>query len=151
VDIETALGKVIHALGQQALRNVVLLKYLQMYPQQAVGYGISHGDKRGFIIILDARASAYDRDMYPEAKHVVLISSDGADLTERLLDFVPPDPDIVFKFASNGDRDVVAARYALRRTAVFYSYTGSSLFERDPEVVIDNLPPRVSFELLMPF
>ena len=133
-------GNLVAALGQQALRNVVLLKYLLMYPERTVAYGISHGQDKAFIVILDASASAYDREMYPSSKHVVLISSDSEALTRRLLDFVPCDGSIVFKLSSEEDRAAVATRFSLRQTAAFHSYTAHSPFERDPEATIDRAP-----------
>ena len=55
-------------------------------------------------------------------------------MTGRLLDFVPEDDGIVFKLATEADRQAVAARFPVEASARFLSYTSKQRFIRDQRV-----------------
>jgi hypothetical protein len=76
-------------LARDPLRNIVLLKHLQAYPGHARLHHVADGERHGFLVLLDAAATSWDRRTYPDARFVVLVAGDGPDLTRALLDHVP--------------------------------------------------------------
>jgi hypothetical protein len=110
---------------------------------------ISDGPDTATLVLLDTSASPYDRETYPQAAFAALISSDHPRLTRRLLDQVP-NRNVVFKIASDGDRDVVAERFAITRATSFLSFTGDErvIFAGDGEVSVSTSASDSALRLL---
>ncbi|HKV00025.1 MAG TPA: GNAT family N-acetyltransferase [Vineibacter sp.] len=136
-----AAPAVIDLLEREPLRNIVLLKHLEAFPDHTQVHHVATDSGSGTLVLLEVAASAYDSRTYPAATYAALISSDHPDLTRDLLDAVPPDVGVIFKLSSDGDRDVVAARYALERTTSVLSFTArSSRFAHDDGVRLTVTP-----------
>jgi len=118
------LLEVIRRLERQPLRNIVLLKHIEAFREHVSVAQVCDGSDTATLVLLNATASPYDRETYPQAALAALISSDHPRLTRRLLGSVPARSNVVFKLASDGDRDVVGERFALSRATSFLSFTG---------------------------
>ncbi|MBM3521477.1 MAG: GNAT family N-acetyltransferase [Alphaproteobacteria bacterium] len=131
---------IVEALEREPLRHIVLLKHLEAYPEATSAYRVVDGECAATLVLLNVAASPYDRRTYPEARYAALVASDDATLTRRLLAHVPAEIGIVFKLASDGDRDTVAERFSLRRTTGVISFTARPGFARDPEAIVTTSP-----------
>src|SRR4051812_45617189 len=100
---ETSTADVIATLAREPLRNIVLLKYLEAYPNHTRVHHLSNGAANATLVLLETAASAYDREAYPATRYAALISSDVPALTTRLLDRVPEGAAVVFKVAGDAD------------------------------------------------
>lgn len=132
------LSEVIGRLERDPLRNIVLLKHIEAFPERLSIAQIADDQGVGTLVLLDAGASAFDRETYPEAAFAMLLSSDNVDLTRRLVGSVPAQCNVVFKLATERDRDAVADRFPISRAASFLSFTdgGAAAFASDSEVSI---------------
>jgi len=130
---ETRL-QVVRELEKEPLRNIVLLKQLAAFPGSTSVYRVTDSAGAASLVLLDVAASPYDRQTYPVATCTAVISSDHPSLTTRLLDVVPKDVGVVFKLATDTDRDAVAARFTVEPAACFLSYTSKLRFGRDARV-----------------
>ena len=139
--------ELIRELEKQPLRNVVLLKHLLAFPDHTEGYRVAFGGEAAWLVLLDTRASAYDRATYPTAAHAAMVTSDIPDLTTRLLDFLPEGRGIVFKLASLADRDAVAKRFRIEAKARFVSFTAGRAFHRDTDVQVTSNPSEAALSL----
>ena len=135
-----SLLEVVGRLERQPLRNIVLLKHIEAFRDHVSVEQASEGPETATLVLLEATASTYDRETYPQAAFVALISSDHPRLTRRLVASVPLGGDVVFKLASDGDRDVVAERFAISRTTSFLSFTADErvIFATDGEVSVST-------------
>ena len=143
------LLEVVSGLERQPLRNIVLLKHIEAFRGHVSAVQISDGPDTATLVLLDTSASPYDRETYPQAAFAALISSDHPRLTRRLLDQVPI-RNVVFKLASDGDRDVVAERFAISRATSFLSFTGDErvIFAADGEVSVSTSASESALRLL---
>jgi ribosomal protein S18 acetylase RimI-like enzyme len=134
------LVEVVGRLERQPLRNIVLLKYIDAFREHVSVTQVCDGPDTATLILLDTTASLYDRETYPQAAFAVLISSDHPRLTRRLLDSVPAHGRVVFKLASDGDRDVVAGRFPISRATSFLSFTSDerATFAADGEISVST-------------
>src|SRR5262249_27344132 len=128
------LEHVASKLERDLLRNIVLLKYLNAFPDSTSARHIEDGADSASLVLTEVEASFSDRRDYPWATWVAVISSGHPRLTDRLLDFVPEDVGIVFKLATETDREAVAARFPVEPSARFFSYTSKRRFIRDQRV-----------------
>jgi ribosomal protein S18 acetylase RimI-like enzyme len=138
---------VIAALARDPLRNIVLLKHLEAYPDHTRVHHLSDGAAAATLVLLETAASAYDREAYPVTRYAALISSDAPALTLCLLDAVPDNAAVVFKVAGEADGAVIASRFAVRQTAEFWSFTSSATFTRDADVVLTQSPDDAAIDL----
>jgi hypothetical protein len=138
-------------LARDKLRHIVLLKHLQLYAGQARLHHVADGDRHGFLVLVDAAATSWDRRTYPAAKHVVLVASDGADLTRALLAHVPRGVGLVFKLNGESDRAAVAERFALEQRMRILSWTAPPAaiagLAADPGIRIGPDPGAAAFAL----
>jgi ribosomal protein S18 acetylase RimI-like enzyme len=134
------LLEAVSRLERQPLRNIVLLKHIEAFRGHVSVTQIADGPDTATLVLLDTAGSPYDRETYPQAAFAALISSDHPRLTRRLLASVPPRRNVVFKLASDDDRDVVAERFAISRATSFLSFTGSErvIFVADDEVSVST-------------
>jgi RimJ/RimL family protein N-acetyltransferase len=140
------LSEVVSRLERQPLRNIVLLKHIEAFREHVSVAQVCDGPDTATLVLLNTTASPYDRETYPEAAFAALISSDHPRLTRRLLGSVPAGSHVVFKLASDDDRDVVDETFPLSRATSFLSFTGDerSAFVADEHVPISmSAPDRV--------
>lgn len=111
---------------------------------------VSRGLRTATLVLLDTRASAYDREIYPEAAFAALISSDDPDLTRQLIGSVPRRRPVVFKLSNDTDRDVVAERFQIRRATSFLSFAVGEPagYSADPAVSITDSASDAMVDLL---
>jgi RimJ/RimL family protein N-acetyltransferase len=137
------LGEVVRQLERDPLRNIVLLKHIEAFPQHVSAIQVRAETNVATLVLLDTSASAYDRETYPGAAFVALISSGDASLTRRLVKSVPDQCRVVFKLDSDTDREVVADRFPLHRATSFLSFTtdATSSLAHDEKVPVSTSPP----------
>jgi hypothetical protein len=99
--------EVVRQLERDVLRNIVLLKHLNAYPDQTGAALIMSHHRMAALVLLDPHASEYDCKAYPGAAYVVLINSNQPALTRELLSRIPQNRGVVFKLSCDQDRDVV--------------------------------------------
>ena len=117
------MSEAVTRLEREPLRNIVLLKHIDAFRDHVSVTQVSSGPSVGTLVLLDASASAYDRETYPEAAFAALISSDGPELTRHLIGSLPRQHHVVFKLCNDADRDVVAAHLPISRATSFLSFT----------------------------
>ena len=134
------LIEVVRRLERQPLRNIVLLKHIEAFPGHVSVAQVSDGADTATLVLLDTTASTYDRETYPQAAFAALISSDHPRLTRRLLGAVPACGNVVFKLASDDDRNVVGERFPISRATSFLSFTDDehASFVADSEVAVST-------------
>ena len=137
----------VEMLERQPLRNIVLLKHLEAFPNHTTLHQTSSALGHAALVLLEVAASAYDTRTYPTAKLAALISSDHPTLTHQLLGFVPRGVDVVFKLSSDADRDAVAAHFTLERTTSVLSFTAQNSFARDVDVCVTLKPNDAVFDV----
>ena len=134
-------------LARDALRNIVLLKYLERYPEHARVHFVSDAQGGAALVLLDTRVDPYNRRAYPMAAWTAVISSDHPDLTRSLLERLPRRVGIVFKLATDEDRAVVEAEFPLTRATCFLSFSGSLPSTPDEDVLVTSAPSAAVFRL----
>jgi len=138
---------IIRLLARDPLRNIVLLKHLEAFPDHTTVHHLANGSSAATLVLLDTTPSAYDQAAYPAASYAALISSDDPALTLRLLDAVPNDAGVVFKVAGEADGAAIATRFAVERTAEFWSFTSRAPFDDDVDVRLTQTPSEAAFDL----
>lgn len=137
---------VVEALEQEPLRNIVLLKHLEAFPDHTTVHRVERDHGAATMVLLEVAASAYDRRTYPSARYAALISSDGPNLTRALIEAVPREEGVVFKLTSDADRDAVSSAFPhLQRTTAVLSFTGGPGFVRDEAVRTTGTPSETVF------
>lgn len=134
-------------LARDPLRHVVLLKQLLAYPKHVKAYRAAGASGSAILLVLDASASAYDRQAYPEAEVVAFISSDHPDLTASLLPRLPRDVGIVFKLSREADLHPVQTKFPVARRTAFVSFTSHGVMEPDAEVRLTSTPSAAVFRM----
>jgi len=143
----TSTDHVIATLEQDPLRNIVLLKHLVAFPDNIRIHHLSEGARSATLVLLETAASPYDRATYPATDYAALIASDDPSLTRRLLDAVPDNVGIVFKVAGESDGAAIAARFAVRQVAEFWSFTSAAPFVHDAGVRLTRAPGDAALDL----
>lgn len=138
---------VTEALEREPLRNIVLLKHLEAYPDHTTVHRVERDSGAATMVLLEVAASAYDARTYPDARYAALITSDGADLTRELIRAVPQREGVVFKLSSDTDRDVIGSVFPrMQRTTAVLSFTGGPGFTRDSDVRTTTTPSDAVFD-----
>jgi GNAT superfamily N-acetyltransferase len=135
--MDTAITR---ALERDPLRNIVLLRHLQAFPGHTRAHRVEDSRGAATLVLFDISAGAWDRRIYPMAAWAALITSDHPALTRRLLAFVPHDAGIVFKLASDADREAVAAAFPVERTLAILSFAARASFAPDAQVRVTRDP-----------
>ncbi len=143
ISTEAAIGE----LGRDPLRHVVLLKQLLAYPAHVKAYRASDATGTAFLLALEASASAYDRQTYPEADVVAFISSNHPDLTASLLSCLPSGVGIVFKLSHEADVTPVDLRFSVTRRTAFVSFTSDNAVMPDAKVQVSATPSEAAFRM----
>jgi hypothetical protein len=139
--------EVVRQLERDVLRNIVLLKHINAFPGHARATLLRSDRGAAALVLLDARASAHDREAYPKAAHVVLINSDELALTRRLLRSIPQGGGIVFKLSSDEERDIVGETYVIERATSYLSFTSAAAFPADSQVLLGETASDAMFDM----
>jgi hypothetical protein len=110
-------------LSTNTLRNIVLLKMLNLFPNAVECHYCEEHGGAGVLVLLPTQTFSFDRHTYPFTQYVVLLSATSQDVVYRLLAFVPRGVQLVFKLLDDADRQTVGEQFALRRATAFISYT----------------------------
>jgi GNAT superfamily N-acetyltransferase len=140
-------GLAIEELARDPLRHVVLLKQLLAYPDHVNAYRASDDGKSAILLALEASASAYDRQTYPEADVVAFFSSEHPKLTATLLPCLPRDVGIVFKLSDEADLIPIELKFSVERRTAFVSFTSGAAAEPDAEVRVTATPGDAGFRM----
>jgi RimJ/RimL family protein N-acetyltransferase len=143
----TSTQQILATLAQDPLRNIVLLKHLEAFPDNIRIHHLSDGARSATLVLLETAASPYDRATYRATDYAALIASDDPSLTSRLLDAVPDNVGVVFKVARASDGNAIASRFAVRQTAEFWSFTSEASFVRDAGVHLTRAPGDAALDL----
>jgi GNAT superfamily N-acetyltransferase len=143
----TSVEDAIAELARDPLRHIVLLKHLLAYPEHAQVHRMRGPAGTATLIALEASITAYDRQAYPKAAVVALISSDHPELTASLLPHLPRDLGIVFKLSADPDLVPVSRHFPVLRRTAFVSFTSSHRSEPAPDVHVTSSPGDVAFGL----
>jgi hypothetical protein len=98
----------IHFLRCNPLRNIVLLKMLTAYPDAVQSHYHQVGDEAGVLLLLPTNAFAYDRQTYPTAQQVVILTATAPSVVSVLLPAIPTGCTLVFKLMDDAVRRVIA-------------------------------------------
>ena len=142
-----SLDAIIKDLERDPLRNIVLLKHLEAFPGRTRAHRVADEHGSATLVLFDVAGGAYDRRTYPTASFAALVSSESPALTLRLMRHVPPHVGVVFKLASDADRDAVASVFKVRRTTSVLSYTSTTRFEGDAGVGVTRRPGDGAFAM----
>jgi hypothetical protein len=129
-------GKIIGRLREEALRHIVALKLLSLYPQHARLQFREEGGTWALTVAFPAKVVEYDARMYPTAEFVVVVDGNSVSMMRALLDELP-DAQVVLKTSHDA-----IARYAvecggrLQKTSI--SFTGDERALRVPGDVTDG-------------
>ena len=134
-------------LARDPLRHIVLLKQLLAYPAHVKAFRVADTAGSAILLALEASASAYDRQTYPEADIVAFISSDHPDLTASLLSCLPRDVGIVFKLSREADLHPVQTKFSVTRRTAFVSFTSDGVVEPDAEAHVTTTPGEAAFQM----
>ena len=55
-------------LEREPLRNIVLLKHLEAFPDHTTVHRVERGDAAATMVLLEVAANAYDARTYPTAR-----------------------------------------------------------------------------------
>lgn len=108
-----------------SLKNVVLLKFLNMTLGCSTLHQIVDGHDVASPLLVDHRFSIFDQKAYPAARISVIISSNRPEPTREVLAFARRGEPLVFKLTDEADRLVVAEEFLLKRQMAYHSYTSS--------------------------
>ncbi len=142
-----SIDSAIEALARDPLRHIVLLKQLLAYPDHVKAFRVADTAGSAILLALEASASAYDRQTYPEADMVAFISSDHPDLTASLLSCLPRDVGIVFKLSREADLHPVQTKFSVTRRTAFVSFTSDGVVEPDAGARVTTTPGEVAFRM----
>lgn len=134
-------------LRRDALRNVVLLKYLLPNRDVATLRQIVRGDDIATLMLLPAGAVSYDRRHYPDTTLSATLISTSPELSRDLLVEIPGHETIVFRTAAAADRAVLAERFALTRRDAFLSFTRGGDVSDAAGIATSTDPATAPYEL----
>src|SRR5262245_58081975 len=122
---------------------------LAAYPDAVQAYYHEDAAGAGALVLLPTNVSPFDRQTYPYAEYVVLLSATHPQIARALLERVPSGCALVFKLMGAGEREVVAQRFRLTRATAYISYTAvaGSRFTPSEEVVVSERVDQRCFDL----
>ena len=124
-------------LERDVLRNIVALKMLTAHDDVRCFH---HSNQVGeaVMVLLEPQVFAYDREHYPDADCIAIISSDHPSLTRELLAHLEKDQLVVFKLNSEADVTEVQKQFRVRKIRSFLSYTDTKPSVCDNDVLISS-------------
>lgn len=140
-------SKILSRLRKTKLRHAVILKYYLALPGHTKMVQVTEDDSSATLLLLDADASPYDRETYPDAQTIAFIVSDHPTLTVALRPFIPTDQTLIFKLTTEQDALVIAEDFTLDRATSYRTYSTESTFHLDPTVSIEQTANHLPFDL----
>ena len=92
------------------------------------------------MVLLEPQVFAYDREHYPDADAICVISSDHPSLTNELLAQLEKNQKVVFKLNSDSDVFEVQKQFRIEKVTSFLSYTDTQAYARDLGVQVNSNP-----------
>ncbi len=137
------------ALEQDPLQNLVTLKMLHLYAPH-VHCHLKH-DEQGWatLALLPIAHSEWDRSMYPQCTHVVLINGTSPSAKRKFFPLFPKTP-FVLKIADDALQASLLTLGKATKAATFRSFTASSsiaLHAPDSEVQVAATPTEAALQM----
>lgn len=122
------------------MKHVVHLKALTTYSQHIQSHYFSNGPLSGVLFVYPTEVTTFESEVYPDAEYVVLITTDGPTITEQMIDYLPSQNNLLFKFTNPVDRIVIESKFLLKRINTYLSYSCDPLLEfaRSPYVHVSQ-------------
>ncbi len=139
--------QVLQYLERDLLRNIVALKMLNA-TADAQRFYRSDTFGEAAMIVLEPQAFSYDREHYPNADCICIVSSDHPTLTADLLEELDSNQKVVFKLNSETDALEVQKRFDVKRLTSFLSFTDTKPYSSDSHVCIGTKPSQKFFEFI---
>jgi GNAT superfamily N-acetyltransferase len=122
------LEEVLALLRRDLLSNIVPLKMMAAYPTEAR----CRAAGEAALVLLPARVSPFDRQMYPGVHTVVMLSGSDPWALRALLPEIPRGERLVFKLSHPEQLAVVRQAFAPRRATAFHSFTAPPGSQYEP-------------------
>jgi GNAT superfamily N-acetyltransferase len=138
-------------LAADKLRSIHLLKMLAVYPTQVRLFTVSEAGDHAVLVRLPVAVAGYDREHYPEARWIGVISAERADLARQVFEQTLKSSDHapgrwVLKCMDSAAVDGIRSIGAVTRATSFISYTGAaSLLSGAKHVVQTTRAPMEAF------
>ncbi len=129
------------------MQNIVALKMLTAHDGARCFYR-SNTFGEAAMILLEPSAFAYDREHYPNADCICIVSSDHPILTAWLLEELDAKQKVVFKLKSDTDALEVQKRFDIKPITSFLSFTDIRPYSSDSHVCISTKPSQKFFEFI---
>jgi RimJ/RimL family protein N-acetyltransferase len=129
-------------LKQDTLKHIVQLKALAVYARDVQAYHFTAGAAAGVMFLLPTRVMAYESVKYPQTEYVILISTDAASVSKKMLAHIPANCNLLFKFTNQHDLSVIKEKFPLQRVTSFISYTcpNQAFFPAAKQVIVSAQP-----------
>jgi RimJ/RimL family protein N-acetyltransferase len=137
--------QVLKYLERDVMHNIVALKMLKAHDGVRSFYQ-SNNFGEAAMVLLEPRVFAYDREHYPNANRICIISSDHPTLTSTLLEKLDSAQKVVFKLNSETDTLEVQKRFEVKRLTSFLSFTDTKPYSSDDTVQISTKPSQEFFD-----
>jgi len=131
------LIRVKELLNKERLIHVSHLKMLEEY-ENSIEYRLIEQDSIwGIVLLLPVASSAFDTEIYPEAKYIVYLASSDEHIIPELMKEIPNDKNLIFKIHRPIYKDVVEKQFPLIWKKAYLSYSCQSLDECEdyPDVI----------------
>jgi RimJ/RimL family protein N-acetyltransferase len=126
------------------MQNIVALKMLNAHGGAQRFYCNTLGEAA--MILLEPQAFSYDREHYPNADCICIISSDHPALTAKLIEEINVQQKVVFKLNSEADALEVQKRFDVQYVTSFLSFTDIRPYSKDVDVHISTEPSPEFFD-----
>ena len=126
-------------LERDPFKNIVAVKMLTIHDDVRCVY-VSSEFGEAVMVLLEPQVFAYDREHYPDADAICVISSDHPSLTNELLAQLEKNQKVVFKLNSDSDVFEVQKQFRIEKVTSFLSYTDTQAYARDLGVQINSNP-----------
>lgn len=118
-------------LEADKLRNIHLLKMLAVYPEHARLFAVSDAGDHAVLVRLPVAVAGYDREHYPDASWIGVISAKRADLARHVIEQALASSDHVpgrwvFKCMDAAVVDALRSIGVMTRATSFLSFTGAA-------------------------
>lgn len=131
-------------LATDKLRNIHLLKMLAVYPTQARRFDAREGGDHAVLVRLPVAAAGYDREHYPDARWIGVMSAKRADLARAAIERALASPDHVqgrwvFKCMDAVAVEAMHHFSAVTRATAFISFSGAPCTASKPRHAVRRL------------
>ena len=130
------------------MRNLVTLKMLTCYPGAMEFEVAQDGDRWVLLSLLPVRASAWDRQTYPDCKYAAFINGNDVEKMVQLLPYLPKE-ELVVKTTDEVVKEWLVQRNAIKALA-FQSFTSdakASMESMDEKIVPSDAHDEAAWEM----